>query len=217
MTSLVPMDVACCLSWGEGIETPYPTGSSWRPCSQETFKNMLKVMLTPGPECNNAFSTSAFICQVYSVSCKEVLLINYSDSDTDLEPRHPYMFASTEPPLKLKIIWSKTNFFFPIITPTPTTIQLVAACLLYWIEKLFIVLDWCTGPLAQCVFSYTIYAYDMSMEVWYIRPMITSVLCNGSQPNHTKSGVTLYVLLTNQNVSQCCPGRIYTPIRGSNV
>ncbi len=27
---LVPMDVAGWLSWGEGIETPYSTGSSWR-------------------------------------------------------------------------------------------------------------------------------------------------------------------------------------------
>ncbi len=28
---LVPMDVTCSVSWGEGIETPYSTGSSWRP------------------------------------------------------------------------------------------------------------------------------------------------------------------------------------------
>ncbi len=30
---LVPMDAACWVSWGEGIETPYSTGSSWRPPS----------------------------------------------------------------------------------------------------------------------------------------------------------------------------------------
>ncbi len=30
---LVPMDAACWVSWGEDIETPYSTGSSWRPPS----------------------------------------------------------------------------------------------------------------------------------------------------------------------------------------
>ncbi len=38
---LVPMDVTCSMSWGEGIETPYARGSSGRPLSIAYFLSLL--------------------------------------------------------------------------------------------------------------------------------------------------------------------------------
>ncbi len=40
-------------------------------------------MPLPGPECNNAFSTSAFILQPYSVSHKEVVLVSLFSFKSD--------------------------------------------------------------------------------------------------------------------------------------
>ncbi len=38
---LVPSDAACCVSWGEGINTPYSAGSPWRPLSITYFDSLL--------------------------------------------------------------------------------------------------------------------------------------------------------------------------------
>ncbi len=46
-----------------------------------SFKDRLKVM-HHGPECRCVFLISVFILQTYRVSHKELLLINYSDSDS---------------------------------------------------------------------------------------------------------------------------------------
>ncbi len=43
---LVPMDATFWVSWGEGIETPYSTCSSWRPLSIAQYLNLLNVSPT---------------------------------------------------------------------------------------------------------------------------------------------------------------------------
>ncbi len=46
---LVPMDAACWVhSWGQCIETPYSTGSSWRPLSIAYFLSLLLSFLLIG-------------------------------------------------------------------------------------------------------------------------------------------------------------------------
>ncbi len=40
---LVPMDAACWVSWGKGIETPYSTGSSLRPLSMHCLLSFIFI------------------------------------------------------------------------------------------------------------------------------------------------------------------------------
>ncbi len=42
---LVPMDVACWVSWGEGIETPHWTGSYWRHLSSPIYKTFCHLFV----------------------------------------------------------------------------------------------------------------------------------------------------------------------------
>ncbi len=93
---LVPMDVDCWVSWGEGIETPFSTGSSWRPPSIHcllSFTFVTFLIIWPlSPTASVSWYWSCFVCSglayeiysgdgpsryVYCVVCYRVIAAPY--------------------------------------------------------------------------------------------------------------------------------------------
>ncbi len=71
---LVPMDASCWVSWGEGIEIPYSTGSSWRsPSMQGLLSFIIVTFLILWPLSPAASSVSWYwSCLVYSGLAYEI-------------------------------------------------------------------------------------------------------------------------------------------------
>ncbi len=66
---LVPMDTACWVIWGEGIETPYSTGSSWKPPSMQcllsfSFVTFFILWLLSPAASSDSWYRSCFVCSV---------------------------------------------------------------------------------------------------------------------------------------------------------
>ncbi len=88
--------------------------------SFNTFKYRLKAMPLPGLQCSCAFLTSVFILQTYYVSHKEIMLINYSDSDT-FNPPHIWPVL----PCPLYFEHAKTSVHTKTSTILSTSAQMV--------------------------------------------------------------------------------------------
>ncbi len=68
----VPMDADSWVSWGEGIETPYSTGSSWRPHSMHCLLSV-SYLLSLWPLSADASSVSWYLsCLVCSGPAYEI-------------------------------------------------------------------------------------------------------------------------------------------------
>ncbi len=79
---LVPMDAACWVSWGEGMETPYSTGSSWRPPSTHCLLSFIFVIfLILCPLSPAASSFSWYWCYLV---CSGLAYEIYSGGDSSM-------------------------------------------------------------------------------------------------------------------------------------